>query len=340
MVTRFALAFALPVFLFASCSDSSDATPKSGSKTEPVAGSHKKLRIAVIPKGTSHEFWKSVEKGARKADAELADVEIVWKGPTGEGNATQQIQIVESFLAESYDAICLAPLDARALETPVKQAISKKVPVVIFDSGLATADIPITSYVATNNFHGGEMAADHLASILGEKGNVILIPYNVGSESTEQREKGFLSRIAKYPNIKILSSDKHGGPDESHAIEVSENLFATFGDKVNGIFCSNESSTSGLLTVLRRDTRGLAGQVKVVGFDSSANIVNGLSDNVLQGVILQDPVRMGYESVKAARAKCVGEAVQARVETGETLVTPQNMKEPRNHELLFPLEGK
>jgi ribose transport system substrate-binding protein len=307
---------------------------------KPSEGGAKALRVAVIPKGTSHEFWKSVEKGAKRADAELADLEIVWKGPTGEGDANQQIHMVESFLADGYDGICLAPLDARALETPVRQAAAKKVPVVIFDSGLASADIPIVSYVATNNYHGGQMAAQHLATLLGNKGNVVLIPYAVGSESTEQRERGFLDEMKGHPAITILSSDKHGGPDESHAIEVSENLLATFGEKIDGIFCSNESSTSGLLTVLRRDPRGLAGKVKVVGFDSSGNIVKGLQDGVLHGVVLQDPVRMGYESVKAIRAKLRGEAVPARIETGEALVTPQNMKEPRNHELLFPLEGK
>ena len=308
-------------------------------KTEG-GGAGKVFRIAVIPKGTSHEFWKSVERGARRADTELADVEIVWKGPTGEGDANQQIQIVESFLADGYDGICLAPLDARALETPVRQAAAKKVPVVIFDSGLASADAPIASYVATNNVHGGELAGEHLATLLGNKGNVVLIPYAVGSESTEQRERGFLDNMKKHPDIKILSSDKHGGPDESHAIEVSENLLATFGEKIDGIFCSNESSTSGLLTVLRRDPRGLAGKIKVVGFDSSGNIVKGLQDGVLHGVVLQDPVKMGYESVKAIRAKLLGEPVAKRIETGETLVTPQNMREPRHHELLFPLEKK
>ncbi|MBI3819082.1 MAG: substrate-binding domain-containing protein [Planctomycetes bacterium] len=304
------------------------------------AGAGKKMRVAVIPKGTSHEFWKSVEKGARRADAELADLEIVWKGPVGEGDASQQIQIIESYIAESYDGICLAPLDARALELPVQKAIHQKIPVVIFDSGLANAEIPITSYVATNNYHGGEMAGEHLAKLIGDKGNIILMPYAIGSESTEQREKGFLDAIKKHANIHVLSSDKHGGPDEAKAIEVGENLISTFGDKIDAIFCSNESSTSGILTVLRRDQRGLAKKINLVGFDGSANIVKGMQDGIIKGVVLQDPVKMGYEAVMAIHAKATNKEVKKRVETGETLATPENMNDPRIHELLFPLESK
>jgi ribose transport system substrate-binding protein len=302
--------------------------------------SDRRLRIAVIPKGTSHEFWKAVEAGARRADEEIEDLEIVWKGPTGEGDAAQQIALVESFIADKVDGICLAPLDARALETPVRQAISNRIPVVIFDSGLASADVPIASYVATNNRHGGEIAGEELARLLGGKGSVVLLRYAIGSESTEQREEGFLAAIARHPGITLLSADKHGGPDEARAIEVGENLLATFGDRIDGIFCSNESSTAGMLTALRRDLRGFAGKVKVVGFDSSKHIVDALREGVLHGTVLQDPVTMGYRSVLAMHARLTGKEVEARIETGETLATKDNMETPRVHTLLFPAQAR
>ncbi len=316
------LALALPLLL-AACSNAADSGPK-------------RLRVAVVPKGTNQDFWKAVESGARRADRELDDLDIVWKGPQGEGDTAQQISIVESFVADQYDAICLAPLDARALEPTVNQAIERKIPVVIFDSALASSDVPIVSYVATNNVRGGEMAADHLAKLLDGKGRVVLMPYAIGSESTEQRERGFLQAIAKYPGITVISSDKHGGPDESRAIETGESLLATFGAEIDGIFCSNESSTSGMLTALTRDPRRLAGRVKLVGFDSSANIVKGMEAGGIHGVVLQDPVKMGYESVKAAHARLSGVPTPPRVETGETLATPENLAEPRIHALLFP----
>jgi ribose transport system substrate-binding protein len=320
-LTRAALGVTM---LAAGCGGSSSAKPKV-------------FRVAVIPKGTSHEFWKAVEAGARKADAELADLEIVWKGPACERDPAEETALLESFVADRYAGICVAPLDARALETPVRTALTNQVPVVIFDSDLARKDLPITSYVATDNHHGGEIAGEELARVLGDKGNVVLLRYQIGSESTEQREQGFLDAIAKHPSIKILSSDKHGGPDEAKAIEVGENLLATFGDSIDGIFCPNESSASGMLTALRRDPRHLAGKVKVIGFDSSRNIVDALKEGVLHATVLQDPVQIGYRSVIAMHDKLVGKSVSARIETGETLATRENMASERVHSLLFPL---
>jgi ribose transport system substrate-binding protein len=321
VLTRAAVA---ALALVAACGGSSSAKPKV-------------FKVAVIPKGTSHEFWKAVEAGARKADAELADLEIVWKGPSGEGDTAQEIALVESFIADRYDGICVAPLDARALETPVRTALTNKVPVVIFDSDLARKDLPITSYVATDNHHGGELAGEELSRVIGGKGNVVLMRYQIGSESTEQREQGFLDAIAKHRDIKVLSSDKHGGPDEAKAIEVGENLLATFGEAIDGIFCPNESSASGMLTALRRDPRHLAGKVKVIGFDSSRNIVDALDEGVLHATVLQDPVQIGYRSVIAMHDKLVGKPVPARIETGETLATKENMASEKVHALLFPL---
>lgn len=304
------------------------------SRNEPPALD--RLRIAVIPKGTSHEFWKAVELGARKADADFDDVEVVFKGPAGEGDAAQQIQVVESFIADGYSGICLAPLDARALESPVRLAIGAGIPVVIFDSGLASADVPIVSYVATDNYRGGQLAGELLAKLLGGQGEVLLLPYAIGSESTEQRERGFLEAIEKFPDLAVLAKDKHGGPDEPTAVQVSENLLATYGDQVDGVFCSNESNVSGMLSALQRDPRGLAGRVKVVGFDSSANILRALEAKVLHATVLQDPVAMGYLAVKTLRAHLRGESVAKRIPTGETLATQDNWREPAVAALLDP----
>ena len=192
------------------------------------------LRIAIIPKGTSHDFWYSVRAGVRRADEELADVEVTWKGPVSEGDTSDQIKIVESFIADAYDGICLAPLDARALRRPVEQAMQNGVPVVIFDSALEDPS-GIVSYVATNNYRGGKRAGEYLAELLDGQGQVILMRYAINSQSTEEREQGFLDALAEFPEIKLLSVDKYAGPDERGAIELSENLMANFGDEVAGI---------------------------------------------------------------------------------------------------------
>lgn len=303
-----AFVLALPLALpLASCGDSS-AERSDG------------FRIAVIPKGTAHDFWKAVEEGARRADSELDDLEIVWKGPSGEGDAPAQIALVESFLADGIDGLCLAPLDARALETPVRAAARRKIPVVIFDSGLASEDAPIASFVATDNYHGGELAGDELALVLRGQGEVLLLRYVLGSESTEQRERGFLDAIARHPGMRVVSGDKHAGPTEADAVAVSETLLADFGAGLDGVFCSNESATSGFLTALARDSRGLAGKLRVVGFDSSERIHEALAMETLHATVVQDPVRMGYLAVTTMHDVLHGKTPDRRIDTGEKLL--------------------
>src|SRR5690349_20146339 len=169
--------------------------------------------IAVIPKGTTHEFWKSINAGAVKAQRELNDqgtkVDIIWKGPLREDDRDQQIQVVEGFTTRHVSAIVLAPLDSQALVKPVHNAIAAKVPVVIMDSDLKSDRY--VSFVATDNFKGGQLAGEQLAKLLGGKGNVILLRYAAGSASTEARETGFLDALKKHPEIKLISSDQHAG---------------------------------------------------------------------------------------------------------------------------------
>src|SRR3989475_11875929 len=166
--------------------------------------------IAVIPKGTTHEFWKSINAGAAKAQRELTEqgvkIELFWKGPLREDDRDQQIQVVENFMARHVSAIVLAPLDSQALVKPVHNAIPAGVPVVVMDSDLKSDKY--VSFVATDNYKGGQLAGEQMGRLLGGKGKVILLRYAVGSASTEARESGFLDVLkTNYPNIKIISSD-------------------------------------------------------------------------------------------------------------------------------------
>ena len=214
----------------------------------------KKFRVMVIPKGTTHEHWKSVHAGAAKAAAELGDMEIIWQGPTKEDDRADQIKLVQSSVASKVDGMILAPLDARALVEPVEQAIAKGIPVVVFDSGLESKKI--SSYVATNNYNGGVIAAKRMGELLGGKGKIILLRYNVGSASTDEREKGFTDTIAKdFPGITYLSNDQYAGATADSAQQASQNLIARYRGQIDGVFTPNESSTVGMLRVL--DTMGL-----------------------------------------------------------------------------------
>src|ERR671939_1140547 len=225
------------------------------SKAGPTgAGGKKKLTIAVIPKGTTHEFWKSIQAGSIKAARELSaqgqEVEIIWKGPLREDDREQQIQVVEGFISQGVNGLVLAPLDNRALVRPVEEAQRAGLPTVIIDSGLESQNI--VSFVATDNRKGGRLAADRLGELMGGKGKALLLRYQEGSASTEEREAGFLEEMkAKYPNVQVISSDQYAGATRDTAKRTSENLLNRFGDDVQGIFCPNESTTAGMLSALQ-----------------------------------------------------------------------------------------
>ena len=295
-------------------------------------------QIAVIPKGTTHEYWKSIHAGAVQAQRELkaagVDVAIIWKGPLREDDREQQVQVVENFIGRQVSGIVLAPLDDRALVAPVEEAVGAHIPVVVIDSGLRSA-LP-SSFVATDNREGGRIAARCLAQLLGGKGKVILLRYAVGSASTEDREAGFLDVMRRdFPGIELVSTEQHAGATRDTAKRASENLLSRFGGEVGGIFASNESAASGMLSALR--DAGLAGgKVKFVGFDSGEALNAGLGAGDVQGLVVQDPVKMGYLGVKTLVAVLRGEKVPALIDTGVGLVTPQNMNEPAQAALLHP----
>ena len=311
-------------------------------KDDSQQGGGAKYQIAVIPKGTTHVFWKSIHAGAVKAEQELKtegiDVEIIWKGPLKEDDRESQIKVVEGFITRGVKGIVLAPLDDKALRIPVRDAVNSGIPVVIIDSGLQSEDY--TSFVATDNYVGGRKGGERLAEILGEKGKVIMLRYSEGSASTMNREQGFLDVLKeKYPEIEVVSSNQYGGATTESAYMASDNLLAPLRKAdgtltIDGIFCPNESTAFAMLRALQDS--GLAGKVKYVGFDSSDRLVKGLADGEIHGLVLQDPINMGYLGVKTLVAHLQGEEVEKRIDTGSAVATPENMDDPKIKNLLEP----
>lgn len=300
-------------------------------KDTNVRGSEK-LTVAVIPKGTTHEFWKSIHAGAIKAQRELGDVEIIWKGPLKEDDREEQLQIVETFISSRVSAIVLAPLDDRSLVRPVQDARAQGIPTVVIDSDLQ-GDNQI-SFVATDNYKGGVLAAERIGELLNGKGKLIVLRYAEGSASTANREQGFLDTItAKYPGIDILSDNQYAGATTETGYRAAENLLNRFAE-VDAVFTPNESSTFGFLRALQ--ARGLAGKIIFVGFDSSEKLVEALGRNELMGLVLQNPFNMGYLGVKTAVSYLRGVRVNKVIDTGVTIATPDNMDDPEIRQLLSP----
>jgi len=309
----------------------------SGCAKQNGTNGKKKFTIAVIPKGTTHEFWKSIHAGSNKAAGEMSamgiDTEVIWKGPIREDDREEQIKVVEGFAAQGVSGLVLAPLDNRALVRPVADAGRAGVPTVIIDSGLETDNI--VSFVATDNRKGGVLAADRLGQLLNGKGKVILLRYAEGSASTTEREEGFLGEIKqKYPDIQLISTDQYAGATRDTAKRASENLLNRFGDEVQGIFTPNESSTAGMLSALQ--DIGKAGKVQFVGFDNSQSFIDAMRADQLHGVVVQNPFNMGYLGVKTIVDHLQGKPVEKKVDTGVMLVMKENLDSPEVQSLLHP----
>ena len=296
------------------------------------------LDIAVIPKGTTHEYWKAVQAGCIKAQRELATagtpVNILWKGPLKEDDREQQIQVVENFIGRRVAAIVISPLDRNALIASLATAVQGHIPVITIDSSL-NSPLP-SSYVATDNREGGRVAARTLAGLVGPNGRVIMLRYSTGSASTEDREEGFLEVMKKdFPGIKLVSTDQHGGVTRDTAYRTAQNLLNRYSTGIDGVFACNQPTTAGMLLALR--DAGLAGgKLKFVGFDTGTELVTALKAGDISALLVQDPFRMGYLGVKNAVAVVRGEKVEKFIDTGVTVATRANLADPAINALVNP----
>lgn len=310
-----------------------NAPANSNSAGSGATASSGKLRLAVIPKGTSHEFWRVVHAGAEAAAKELGNVDIIWKGPETEADTAGQIAVVKNFITNRVDGIVLAPNHSLSLVDVVAEANAEHVPVVIFDSGLGKGARTV-SYVATNNQRGGVLAGECLANALDHKGKVIMLRYKQGSESTELREQGFLEAMAAEKGIEVISSDQYAGTTTEEALAKATQLLNKYRDEVTGIFAVCEPNCNGVLQALVQT--GLAGKVKFVAFDPSDALIRGLSEGTVAGIVLQDPFEMGKQSVIALVGYLQGKPPESVISTGEYVATPSNQNMPPYDRLLRP----
>jgi ribose transport system substrate-binding protein len=307
----------------------------SKSREAPAAEDKpKKLRIAVIPKGTTHEFWKSVHAGAVKASREL-DVEVIWKGPLKEDDLKSQIDLVQSFTAQRVSGIALAPLNDKALVASVNQAAQAGSPVVIFDSALSSGNF--VSFVATDNRAAGRMAGERIAKLVGSPAKVAVLRYQEGSASTREREEGFLEAVRAHAGVEVVSDNQYGGATTESAFSAAESLLLAKdakNGKLQGVFTPNESTTFGMLLALEKAE--LAGKVRFVGFDASDKLVRAVETRSIDALVLQNPFKMGYLAVTTLVGQLRGKKPDPRTDTGAQVVDKENLADPAVREIVKP----
>jgi len=261
--------------------------------------------VAMIPKASADIFWQSVHAGAVKS-AWDNKVRIVWDGPPNETDIASEMQIVETMINRHVDAIALAPSDKSAFKIVVERAAKANIPVIIYDSGIDTDNY--RTFVATDNYLGGEMGADRLGELLKGKGQIVMVKTVPGGASTTAREDGFRHELnQKFPGIKILD-ERYGMASIAQSLTVTENMLTAHPD-LDGIFCSNESASSGAAQALR----GRHSKIKLVGFDSSPMLLSLMNEGWIHSLVIQDPFRMGETAFTQAVKALRGEKTEKKI---------------------------
>ena len=284
--------------------------------------------IAVVPKGQVHVFWQSVRAGAEAA-AKEAGVEMIWAAPQLETDYTGQASIVEDFINRRVSALVLAPNHQKALVSVAERAADAGIPVVVMDSAL-DSNRPV-SYVATDNHQGGVLAAREMGRLVGGKGKVAVVGIAAGSGSGLARESGFQETIQKeFPGIELLGL-QYCDSDRSKALSVAEDFLSRAPD-LAGMFGSAEPAAVGVFRAVQN--RGRKGQVKVVGFDASSDLLEALGDGTIEALVVQNPFRIGHDALRAAVAAIRKQPVEKRIDTGVLVVTRENLQSPEVQKVL------
>lgn len=283
--------------------------------------------IALISKGFQHQFWQAVKAGADKAAAEFG-ANVTFEGPESETQVDRQMDMLAAALSRNPDAIGFAALDSQAAIPLLQQAHDAGIPIIAFDSGV-DSDIPLTT-ATTDNVAAAALAADKMAELIGGEGKVAVVAHDQTSRTGIDRVDGFVNRIKEaYPNIEVVSV-QYGGGDQLQSTEITKSILLANPD-LKGIFGANEGSAIGVAN----GKTELGSQIVVIGFDSGAAQKGMITSGVMNGAITQNPVGIGYETVKAAIGALKGEALPKIIDTGFYYYDATNMADPEIAAVLY-----
>jgi ribose transport system substrate-binding protein len=284
--------------------------------------------IPMISKGFQHQFWQAVKSGADQA-AEEFGVRITFEGPDNETMVDRQIDMLAAALANNPAAIGFAALDSQAAIPLLRQAAEAGIPIIAFDSGV-DSDIPMST-ATTDNVAAAALAADKMAEFLGGKGTVAVVAHDQTSRTGIDRRDGFLNRMeGEYPNIEVVSV-QYGAGDQLQSTEVAKAMLIA-NPGLGGLFGTNEGSAIGIVNAVRE--MGAEG-VTIIGYDSGRAQTDAIREGLMAGAITQNPVGIGYETVKAAIAAINGEELPAIIDTGFFYYDQSNIDDAEIQAVLY-----
>jgi ribose transport system substrate-binding protein len=304
----------------------------SGADGHPKVKTSGPITLAVVPKAVGFDFWDSVRKGAQCAASKMTDVKVQWDGVTAETDVTGQVNLLQNFLTRQVDGLVYAATDAKVLAQLTQDSLSRNVPVINIDSGTNPQpdNVPV---FATDNVAAARKAADLLADALGPGDHkVAFIPFQPGTVTNDQRTTGFKEGLAKHPNLTLVA-EQSSNSDPNTALAVTENI-VTANPDLDGIFAANEPGVVGAINALNQ--AGKTGKIKLIGWDASPDEVKGVTSGAITTLVVQNPFRMGFDSVNAMVKTVRTGQIAPSEDTGVTFVTHQNINDPQVQAILKP----
>lgn len=317
----FIMSIFIAIFLSA-CSEENEANDKAlGEKDETY--------VAIISKGFQHQFWQAVKEGSELA-AEEFSVKITFEGPENESQVDKQMEMFRSALDRNPDAVGFAALDTQAALPLLEETVERDIPVIAFDSGV-DSEIPATT-ASTDNYEAATLAANKMAELIDESGKVALIVHDQTSLTGVQRRDGFKETIeSDYPDIEIVDI-QYGGGDHLESTDLSKAIMQAHPD-LAGIYGANEGSAVGVINAVRE--MGKEGEIVVIGFDSGKQQIDAIKSGVMAGAITQNPVGIGYETVKAAVEALEGKELPDVIDTGFFWYDADNIDEDEIQKAIY-----
>jgi ribose transport system substrate-binding protein len=312
--------------LVAACGGSSSSPAASAGAS---AASGDAPYIAIVSKGSQHQFWQAVQKGATDEAAKLGAT-ITYEGPASESEVDKQLTMLQTALDKNPKAICFAALDSKAATPYLEQAKSKGIPVVGFDSGV-DSEIPVTT-VTTDNIAAAGEAADQMATLIGDAGKVAVIVHDQTSRTGIDRRDGFVQAMeAKHPNIDVVAIE-YGAGDPVKSADLAKAIMTANPD-LKGFFGANEGSIKGVLNALKET--GNEGKIVAIGYDSGEQQINAIKAGTQAGAITQNPIGIGAKCVSAAMDAINGKSMEKIIDTGYFWYDKTNIDEPQIQAVLY-----
>jgi ribose transport system substrate-binding protein len=308
------IAVAMSLTACGSAEDDGDTGTTSNGDT----GSSDGARIAFVQGVAGDEFYISMECGIRAA-AEEAGATVDTQGPA-KFDPTLQKPIVDSVVASKPDALLVAPTDVTAMQAPLRAAADAGIEVVLVDT---TVDDPsfAVSEISSDNVGGGKAAFDAIKQLNPDGGKVLVVSTDPGVSTVDARVAGFEEAVKADPSFDYLGV-QYSRNEPSRAAQIVTAALRKDSDII-GVFATNLFSAEGTATGVRQANK--QDQVSIVGFDAGPAQVEQLRGGTVQALIAQQPATIGEQGVAQALAALVGGSTEAKIDTGFTNITPDNL---------------